>query len=56
MRAADHRDLAAVLVRQFHRNADAMNRGREAGEEQLLLGLREKISSSRGRTARSLGV
>jgi hypothetical protein len=41
--AADDGDLAAVRARQFHRNADAVDGGREAGEEQLLFGPREDL-------------
>ncbi len=35
-RAADERDLAMVLVGEFHRDSDAVDGGREAGEEELL--------------------
>ena len=47
MRAADDGDLAAVLVRQFHGDADAVDGRREAGEEELLLGLREDLVEAR---------
>ena len=46
-RAADERDLAAVLVGELHRDADAMDGRREAGEEELLR-VRAKMSSRRG--------
>jgi hypothetical protein len=61
-RAANDRDLAPVRPRQFHRNADAVDGRREAGEEELLLGLREDLVEPRnhgafaGRVAGTLDV
>ena len=55
-RAARQTRLCACDCSQFHRNADAVNRGREAARRTARRLAREKISSSRGRTARSLGV
>ena len=40
-RAADERDLAAMLAGHFHRQLDAMNGRRETGDEQPPLGARE---------------
>ncbi len=51
--AADDRDLAAVLLRQIENLLDAVDRRAEAGDDQPPL-RRLKISSMRGRTARSL--
>ena len=41
--AADDGDLAAVLVGEVHGDADAMDGGREAGEEELLFGAGEDV-------------
>jgi hypothetical protein len=45
--AADKRDLAAMLVGEVHGNADAMDGGGEAGEEDLLLGGAEDVIEAR---------
>ena len=41
--AADDGDLAAVLVGEIHGDADTVDGGREAGEEELLFRLREDV-------------
>ena len=46
-RAPHHRHLAPVLARQFHGDADAIDRRREATEEELLLGLGENLVEAR---------
>ena len=49
--AADQRDLASVLERQLHRQLDAMDGRREAGDEQLLPGAGEDFLEARAHRA-----
>src|SRR5437762_7393 len=41
--AADDRDLALVLAGQFHRDADTVDRRREAAKEELFAGTGEDL-------------
>src|SRR6185437_38709 len=46
-RAPDERDLAVVLIGKLHRDADAVDRRREAGEEELLTRGTEDVVETR---------
>ena len=54
--AADDGDLAVVLASQIERDADAIDGGREAGEEEFLLGLRKDFVEARNDGALAGGV